>query len=109
MVLLSALAKQTFGEGLCIGGGYRSYAEQARLHAMKPGLAVRAGTSNHGFGTAVDFCAAAASEGSRVHQWLHRVGPRYGWIHPSWARPGGSRPEAWHFEYVRALDTTLAR
>jgi zinc D-Ala-D-Ala carboxypeptidase len=23
----------------------------------------------------------------------------YGWIHPSWAAAGGSRPEPWHFEY----------
>ena len=26
-------------------------------------------------------------------------GPEHGWVHPSWAGAGGSRPEPWHFEY----------
>jgi hypothetical protein len=27
-------------------------------------------------------------------------GASYGWIHPTWAAQGGSRPEPWHFEYA---------
>ena len=26
--------------------------------------------------------------------------PAYGFVHPDWAEPGGSRPEPWHWEYV---------
>jgi len=33
------------------------------------------------------------------HTWVAERGPAYGWIHPSWAAAGGSRPEPWHFEY----------
>jgi hypothetical protein len=25
--------------------------------------------------------------------------PRFGWIHPDWAKQGGNREEPWHWEY----------
>jgi hypothetical protein len=25
--------------------------------------------------------------------------PSYGFVHPAWAEPDGSKPEAWHWEY----------
>jgi len=101
--LLTARARRAIGTEICVGGGYRSYAAQARLYAAKPGLAAPPGYSNHGAGTALDLCGAAASEGSGSHVWLDRLGPRFGWIHPAWARPNGSRPEPWHFEYMPNL------
>jgi hypothetical protein len=31
--------------------------------------------------------------------------PRYGWINPAWAQPGGSGPqEAWHWEFNCAAE-----
>ena len=40
------------------------------------------------------------SGGPAGYQWLKANGPLYGWTHPSWAEPGGSRPEPWHWEYT---------
>ena len=62
-------------------------------------LAAVPGTSNHGWGVAVDFACGAEQFGSAGYRWLKANGPKYGWTHPSWAEPGGSRPEPWHWEY----------
>jgi hypothetical protein len=84
----------------CAGNSYRSYAEQVALYRIKPNLAAVPGTSNHGWGVAVDFACGAESFGTAAYQWLKANGPTYGWTHPSWAEPGGSRPEPWHWEYT---------
>lgn len=102
--LLSAHVRRTLGSAVCVGGGYRSYAAQAQLYAIKPGLAAPPGSSNHGQGTALDLCGTAATEGTAIHRWLDRAAARFGWVHPDWARPEGSRPEPWHVEYVPNLD-----
>ena len=106
MALLSSRARRDLGDGVCVGGGYRSYSDQAELYAAKPGLAAPPGSSNHGFGTAVDLCGDAGREGTVTHRWLDAAGQRFGWIHPDWAQPGGSRPEPWHLEYLPKLDRT---
>ena len=90
-----------FGRGLCLTDSYRSYEAQAALQAAKPGLAAPAGTSNHGWGVAIDLCGGVESFESAAHRWMVRHGPRLGWINPAWARPGASRPEPWHWEYAR--------
>ena len=84
----------------CAGNSYRSYAQQVAVYAEKPSLAAVPGTSNHGWGVAVDFACGAERFGSSAYQWLKAHGPTYGWTHPSWAEPGGSRPEPWHWEYT---------
>ena len=28
---------------------------------------------------------------------------KYGYVNPPWAKPGGSKPEAWHWEYARKV------
>lgn len=106
-VLLTARARRSLEARVCLSGGYRSYAAQAQLYASKPGLAAPPGSSNHGDGTALDLCGDAATEGTATHVWLDRAGSRFGWVHPAWARPGGSRPEPWHVEYIPDLDTSL--
>ena len=101
-VRLSFAFAQAFGGPPCLTDSYRSYAEQRRVARSKPGLAARAGTSTHGDGEAVDLCGGAEVYGSPVHVWLREHGPRFGWDNPDWARAEGSRPEPWHWEYVRA-------
>lgn len=84
----------------CAGNSYRSYSEQVALYSIKPDLAAVPGTSNHGWGVAVDFACGAERFGSDAYLWLKANGPVYGWNHPSWAEPDGGRPEPWHWEYT---------
>ncbi len=89
-----------FDKDLCITDSYRSLASQISVAARKPGLAARPGSSEHGWGLAVDLCDGGDQAGTPEHDWLLAHAPAYGWDNPQWARPGGSRPEAWHWEYV---------
>lgn len=91
--------RKQFGEPLCITDSYRSLDSQYRLAAAKPGLAARPGTSNHGWGIALDLCGGIESAYSAEHEWFLGNAPAFGWHLPAWARPGGSRPEPWHWEY----------
>lgn len=81
------------GSPLVLTDSYRSYSLQQRTRALKPRTAARPGTSNHGWGMAVDMDRESAL-------WLTANGADYGWVHPDWARAHGSRPEWWHLEYV---------
>ena len=89
-----------FGESLVITDSYRSYGSQVRLRNRKPGLAARPGTSEHGWGLAVDF-GGGVEAADEHYRWLLENAPAYGWDNPAWARKGASsRYEPWHFEYV---------
>ncbi|MDN4486627.1 M15 family metallopeptidase [Demequina sp. SYSU T00039] len=81
------------GGHLVVLSSYRSYAAQVSTRAARAGLAAAPGTSNHGWGMAVDLDAASSA-------WLRANGADFGWVHPTWARVGGSKPEAWHLEFV---------
>jgi LAS superfamily LD-carboxypeptidase LdcB len=94
-----AYARQ-FGRPICVTDSYRSFRQQVALYAVKPNLAARPGTSNHGWGLAVDLCGGVQSFGTVEHTWLFTHAPLYGWFHPSWAEPTGSRPEPWHWEFA---------
>jgi len=89
----------TFGKPICVTDSYRSYAQQVALKALKPVLAAAPGTSNHGWGQAVDLCDGINSFSSVTHQWMRTNAPRFGWYLPSWAQQGGSKPEPWHWEF----------
>jgi hypothetical protein len=52
------------------GGGFRTHAEQARLHAQKPGLAARPGHSMHEVGLARDL-----TYGPGGSEWAHKHAP----------------------------------
>jgi murein DD-endopeptidase MepM/ murein hydrolase activator NlpD len=91
--------QREFGRTLCITDSYRSYASQVTLYAKKPSLAALPGTSNHGWGVAVDLCGGIQRFGTTQHKWMLAHAPTYGWVLPRWARPTGSRPEPWHWEY----------
>lgn len=91
--------RDDFGRPICITDSYRSLAMQRDLYFRKPGLAAVPGTSNHGWGLAVDLCGGAEYFGTEVYRWLDENGDEFGWDNPSWAQPGGSKPEPWHWEY----------
>jgi D-alanyl-D-alanine carboxypeptidase len=96
---LSAAYSQAFGRPICITDSYRSYPEQVAVYASHPELAARPGSSNHGWGTATDLCGGIESFTTGEHAWLLLNAPTFGWFHPAWAEPGGSKPEAWHWEF----------
>lgn len=92
--------KAHFERNLCLTDSYRTLGEQRRLAAVKPGLAASPGTSNHGWGLAIDLCTSE-NRSSAVMSWLNENGPIFGWDNPQWARRGGSGAfEPWHWEYV---------
>jgi hypothetical protein len=97
---LDVAYSERFDTDLCITDSYRSLGSQISLASRKPGLAARPGSSEHGWGLAVDLCDGGDVAGTPQHDWLLEHAPAFGWDNPEWARPNGSRPEAWHWEYV---------
>jgi cell wall-associated NlpC family hydrolase len=89
-----------FGTSLCITDSYRSYAGQVRLYGQKPALAAVPGTSNHGWGLAVDLCGGIERFGTPQYDWMTANAGRFGFLHPDWAEPGHGREEPWHWEYA---------
>lgn len=89
-----------FGKDININEGYRDYAGQVEAKAIYGGGAATPGTSNHGWGKAIDFGGGINSFGTAEHQWMKNNAGKYGWFHPGWAQQGGSLPEAWHWEWA---------
>jgi hypothetical protein len=96
---LSQAYAAEFGTPVCLTDSYRTFEGQVAVRAAKPGLAAVPGTSNHGWGTAVDLCGGIQSFGSAQHQWMRHNAPLHGWFLPTWAQQNGSKPEPWHWEY----------
>jgi hypothetical protein len=98
---LNAAFKAAFGQNLGITDGYRPYEEQVACRLAKGSLCANPGTSNHGWGKAVDIggCCGISSGFGRAFDWLTTNASLYGWNHPAWAKVGGSKPEPWHWEY----------
>ncbi len=96
--------QQAFGTPLCITDSYRSYAAQLDAHARKPLITAVPGTSNHGWGLAVDLCGGANVFGTPQHDWLVAYAGHLGWVQPDWAQSGGSNPEPWHWEFGHLAD-----
>jgi LAS superfamily LD-carboxypeptidase LdcB len=95
------------GVGLTPESCYRSYADQAveRWYWCSLGLcqfAAVPGTSVHGWGKAVDFAdqTGELTFTSPGYGWLKANAASFCFVHPSWAEPGGSAPEPWHWEAV---------
>jgi hypothetical protein len=95
---LARAYRARFKSSICITDSYRSLDAQRDLYHRKPDLAAIPGTSNHGLGMATDLCGGLQNAGSEQDEWMHEKAPDYGWAHPAWAEPSGSRPEAWHWE-----------
>lgn len=105
------------GVRLVITQGYRTLAEQESIFRarytttylagrpyrvwngvrwyQRPGTAVAAvpGTSNHGWGQAIDFSTSAPG----AITWLAGNGARFGWKRPDWTYKAGT-VEPWHHE-----------
>jgi len=87
---------------------YRDYAGQvaARDSWCRRGachMAAVPGTSNHGWGKAVDFSdsqGASLTFNSPAYAWLKGHAGWFGWNHPGVMEPTGPVPEAWHWEWV---------
>jgi hypothetical protein len=86
---------------------YRDYAGQVEMrnHWCSQGaceMAAVPGTSNHGWGKAVDFGDQSGSLtfDSAAYAWLKGHAGWFGWNHPGVMEPGGSVPEPWHWEWV---------
>ncbi len=98
---LNSAFRAVFGQDIGITDGYRSYDEQVACRAEKGSLCADPGTSNHGWAKAVDIgaCCGVNTGSGAAFDWLTANAARFGWVHPAWAQPSGSKPEPWHWEY----------
>ncbi len=98
---------QAAGTGLTSSSCYRDYAGQVEARDYWCGrgacqMAAVPGTSNHGWGKAIDFrdSAGEVSWTSPGYLWMLENAWRYGFIHPDVLGQTSSAPEAWHWEWV---------
>ena len=97
---LSRAYADYFGTPLAVTDSYRSYEAQVSVRAAKPLLAAVPGTSNHGWGVALDLGGGVQRFGSSQHRWMELNAAAYGWFLPDWAQQDGSKPEPWHWEFL---------
>ncbi len=106
-VALRAAFAAHFGKPLVITDGYRTFAEQERLKIEKGVFAATPGTSNHGWGLALDLGSGVnASFTSPEHVWMRENAFHFGYFHPSWAHdhnPSNGQDEPWHWETSGAV------
>jgi hypothetical protein len=88
---------KTFGGAICVTDSYRSYSEQVRVFRQRPSLAAVPGTSNHGWGLAVDLGCGIQNFGSAQYRWMTSHAGAFGFVHPSWAVRNPFEP--WHWEF----------
>lgn len=89
---------EQFGSQMCLTSSYRDYPNQQRVYAEQPpGNAAVPGTSNHGWGLAIDICGGVQNQGSPQFNWLEENSRTWGWFHPQWAYSNPFEP--WHWEY----------
>lgn len=107
LIELNKAFKSEFGDNISITDAYRSLESQIRLKAIKGDLAAKPGTSNHGWGLALDLASGINNYSSDTYKWMLKNAPAYGWVNPDWARQGNTSPyakqEPWHWEYVGLL------
>lgn len=96
---MSTAFRAAFGTALCVTDSYRDYATQVKVFKTKPNLAATPGRSQHGWGRALDLCGGVQDYGTPPYVWLTLNAGAYGFVHPDWAEPDGSRPEPWHWEF----------
>jgi hypothetical protein len=87
----------------------KKHVSQGKCAEMKsigraPCPSARPGTSNHGWGGAVDVKTSSGGLigwNSEEFEWMTENAEKYGFHHPAWAKKraeGGTNPEAWHWE-----------
>jgi hypothetical protein len=105
-MLVDAAARDGFIVSSRSSDCYRTYESQVYASQNNPNAARIPGTSNHGWGYAVDMNIRGPNgrpQGlgftSPFFLWLQANGARFGWYLPGWAQQNGSKPEAWHWQY----------
>jgi len=103
--LLNKVFKVRFGTNIPIDLSYRSYTEQVAMRRQFGTGAAVPGTSNHGWGMAIDLPDYRFSKAGKLYnfgtvryEWLKKNAPKYGWCNPPWAQRSGYNPEPWHFQ-----------
>lgn len=90
---------------------YRNIAGQVSLST---GAGVKIpGHSNHGWGLAIDVNVLVGGGSKKYpgmtntamyntpeYKWLQANASKFGFLNPPWGQNGGSKPEAWHWEFV---------
>lgn len=98
---------------ITITDGYRTYEDQVAVKNKYGSSAATPGTSNHGWGLAVDLAGIGNPIGTKstraaykdavfrtpTYQWFYINGPKFGIFSPFSLRDGVSLEEWWHFEY----------
>lgn len=92
--------KKEFNENISITDSYRSYEEQVAIKEEKPDLAATPGTSNHGWGVALDLGGGINNWDTPERDWMVQNAESYGWVSPDWAQKGNGKEEPWHWEYT---------
>lgn len=106
-----------FGKSTMVGNsGYRTYCRQVELAVSKKiisdscdgdeGMAAKPGTSNHGWGIALDVSYNFNGRKTEILNWIYYNAQDYGVtnttvrctnVNKCWQNPGGGRTEHWHF------------
>lgn len=105
---MNAQFRAPCGANLTITEAYRPLATQKSYYRrFRYPRAARPGSSNHGFGNALDLGKAGASGtrspysyGRSYDVWLTRNGARFGFDRPDYMDRRGSNPEFWHYNFT---------
>uniref|UniRef100_UPI00084941B7 M15 family metallopeptidase n=1 Tax=Cellulosimicrobium cellulans TaxID=1710 RepID=UPI00084941B7 len=96
---LNAKYREAFGTDISVTDSYRSFDEQVSMKASRGYFAAVPGTSNHGWGLALDLGGGIQDYGTAQYEWMRANAPAFGFDNPEWARAGGSKNEPWHWEF----------
>lgn len=96
---LNATYREAFGADISVTDSYRSFDEQVSMKASRGYFAAVPGTSNHGWGLALDLGGGIQDYGTAQYEWMRANAPAFGFDNPEWARAGGSKNEPWHWEF----------
>jgi D-alanyl-D-alanine dipeptidase len=81
--------------------GQRTVVASERVTVCSGPPTARPGTSNHGWGRAIDFTSGRTTLDCRdgAFVWLEQNAAGFGWVHPEWAECGQPTAEPWHWEW----------
>lgn len=100
LIRLNTAFRARFGHNLVINESYRDLPTQKAYYKNPPsgvGTAAWPGTSNHGWGLALDLHLTAEESA-----WMRANAPSFGWVNPTWAHDGRGVEEPWHWEHSSA-------
>ena len=114
-IALDKLLEKAENDGIIfrINSAYRTFNDQVRVKKAYGDTAATPGTSNHGFGLAVDFSTpnfARISPQDPQYKWLIQNGADFGFKRLNFAgKKDGEAWESWHWEYqIGTLSDTEA-